>query len=95
MAQWRFMHPAEAGTPQPCLDLRLRRSSNHGGRKLWLLTLIDEFTRECLVIRVARRIDGGVIETMAERFIAAAYDRSRRFAVVPAITRKVRNAPVY
>jgi hypothetical protein len=32
------------------------------------MTLIDEFTRECLAIRVARRINSfGVIETMAER----------------------------
>jgi putative transposase len=39
----------------------------HDGRKLRLLTLIDEYTRECLAIRVARRIDSfGVIETMAD-----------------------------
>lgn len=31
------------------------------------MTLIDEFTRECLAIRVARRINGfGVLETMAD-----------------------------
>jgi hypothetical protein len=31
------------------------------------MTLIDEFTRECLAIRVARRINSfGVIETMAD-----------------------------
>ena len=37
------------------------------GRKLRLMTLIDEFTRECLAIRVARRINSfGVIETMAD-----------------------------
>jgi transposase InsO family protein len=31
------------------------------------MTLIDEFTRECLAIRVARRINSlGVLETMAE-----------------------------
>jgi IS30 family transposase len=39
----------------------------HDGRKLRLMTLIDEFTRECLAIRVARRINSfGVIETMAD-----------------------------
>jgi transposase InsO family protein len=39
----------------------------HDGRKVRLLTLIDEFTRECLAIRVARRINSfGVIETMAD-----------------------------
>jgi transposase InsO family protein len=31
------------------------------------MTLIDEFTRECLAIRVARRINGfGVLESMAD-----------------------------
>ena len=31
------------------------------------MTLIDESTRECLAIRVARRINGfGVLETMAD-----------------------------
>ena len=31
------------------------------------MTLIDEFTRECLAIRVARRINSlGVLETMAD-----------------------------
>jgi hypothetical protein len=34
------------------------------------MTLIDEFTRECLAIRVARRINGfGVIETMADAML--------------------------
>jgi putative transposase len=42
-------------------------AQTHDGRKLRLLTLIDEFTRECLAIRVARRINRfGVIETLAE-----------------------------
>ena len=40
---------------------------SHAGRKLRLITLIDEFTRECLAIRVARRINSfGVLETMAD-----------------------------
>ena len=34
------------------------------------MTLIDEFTRECLAIRVARRINSfGVIETMADAML--------------------------
>lgn len=31
-------------------------AETHDGRKLRLLTPIDEFTRECLTIRVARRL---------------------------------------
>jgi len=61
-----------------CLRLRPERRNHvwsydfveaqtHDGRKVRLMTLIDEFTRECLAIRVARRINSlGVLETMAE-----------------------------
>ena len=39
----------------------------HDGRSLRLLTLIDEYTRECLAIRVARRMASlEVIETLGE-----------------------------
>jgi transposase InsO family protein len=42
-------------------------AQTHDGRKLRLMALIDEFTRECLAIRVARRINSlAVIETMAD-----------------------------
>ena len=39
----------------------------HDGRTLRLLTLIDEYTRECLAIRVARRLGSQeVIDTLAD-----------------------------
>ena len=39
----------------------------HDGRTLRLLVLIDEYTRECLAIRVARRLGSNeVIETLAD-----------------------------
>ena len=39
----------------------------HDGRSLRLLTLIDEFTRECLAIKVSRRLGSQeVIETLAD-----------------------------
>ena len=42
-------------------------TQTHDGRKVRLMTLIDEFTRESLAIRVARRINSlGVLETMAD-----------------------------
>ena len=45
-------------------------AQTHDGRKVRLMTLIDEFTRQCLAIRVARRINGmGVIETMADAMV--------------------------
>jgi putative transposase len=42
-------------------------AQTHDGRRLRLMTLIDEYTRKCLAIRVARRINAiGVIETLAD-----------------------------
>ena len=42
----------------------------HDGRRIRLMTLIDEFTRKCLAIRVARRINAiGVIETLADAML--------------------------
>ena len=46
-------------------------AQTHDGRTVRLLTLIDEFTRECLAIRVARRINSfGVIETLADAMLS-------------------------
>ncbi len=43
------------------------QARTHDGRSLRLLTLIDEFTRECLALRVARRLNShDVIETLGE-----------------------------
>ena len=45
-------------------------TQTHDGRRLRLITLIDEFTRKCLAIRVARRINAiGVIETLADAML--------------------------
>ena len=61
-----------------CVRLRPERANHvwsydfvsamtHDGRSLRLLTLIDEYTRECLAIRVARRQGSQeVIETLAD-----------------------------
>ena len=41
------------------------------GRPLRMLTLLDEYTRECLAIQVARRLSSEeVLETLAELFLA-------------------------
>ena len=43
------------------------RTATHDGRSVRMLTLIDEHTRECLAIRVARRLGSrDVIDTIAE-----------------------------
>ena len=49
-------------------------AQTHDGRSVRLMTLIDEFTRECLAIRVARRINAfGVIETLADAMLFAGF----------------------
>ncbi len=41
------------------------------GRKIRLLNVVDEFTRECLAIRVARKLGSAdVIDVLADLFIA-------------------------
>ena len=56
------------------------RDRTHDGRKYRMLNTVDEFTRECLAIRVARRLKSvDVIELLAELFIlrgAPGYIRS-------------------
>jgi putative transposase len=45
-------------------------TQTHDGRSVRLITLIDEYTRECLAIRVARRINSfGVIEALSDVMI--------------------------
>lgn len=45
-------------------------TATHDGRRIRLMTLIDEFTRKCLAIRVARRMNAiGVIETLADAML--------------------------
>jgi putative transposase len=55
-------------------------AQTHDGRRIRLMTLIDEFTRKCLAVRVARRINAiGVIETLADAMLfegVPAYMRS-------------------
>ncbi len=54
------------------------------------MTLIDEFTRQCLAIRVARRINGlGVIEAMADAMIAHGVPEHIRSDNGPEMTAKI------
>ena len=65
-------------------------AQTHDGRKVRLMTLIDEFTRECLAIRVARRINGlGVLETMADAMLVRGIPEPIRSDNGPEMTAKV------
>src|SRR5438105_12643928 len=46
------------------------RSVTHNGRKFRMLNIIDEFTHECLAIRVSRRLKSiDVIDALSDLFI--------------------------
>ena len=65
-------------------------AQTHDGRKVRLLTLIDEYTRECLAIRVARRINSfGVIETMADVMLVRGVPEHIRSDNGPEMTAKI------
>lgn len=54
------------------------------------MTLIDEFTCECLAIRVARRIDSlGVLETMADVMLMSGVPEHIRSDNRPEMTAKI------
>ena len=49
----------------------------HDGRTIRMLTMIDEYTRECLAIRVARRLGSyEVIEALADVMLGEAFQRT-------------------
>ena len=65
-------------------------SQTHDGRKVRLMTLIDEFTRECLAIRVARRINSlGVIDTMADVMLSRGVPEHIRSDNGPEMTARI------
>ena len=65
-------------------------AQTHDGRKVRLMTLIDELTRECLAIRVARRINSlGVIETMADVMLVQGVPEHIRSDNGPEMTAKI------
>jgi len=65
-------------------------TQTHDGRKVRLMTLIDEFTRECLAIRVARRINSlGVLETMADVMLVRGIPEHIRSDNGPEMTAKI------
>ena len=65
-------------------------AQTHDGRKVRLMPLIDEFPRECLAIRVARRINSlGVLETMADVMLVRGVPEHIRSDNGPEMTAKI------
>ena len=71
MAQRWLVHPAQATAQESRLVLRLREHTRtHDGRTLKLLTVLDEYTRQCLAIKVGRRTRAhDVLEVRADLFV--------------------------
>ncbi len=62
----------------------------HDGRQFRMLTLIDEFSRECLAIEVARRQNGlSVIETLSDAMLTRAIPEHIRSDNGPEMTAKI------
>jgi putative transposase len=70
VAERRKLHPAAARTANHVWSYDFVQARTHEGRSLRLLTLIDEYTRECLAMRVARRLNSHhVIETLGDAML--------------------------
>lgn len=65
-------------------------AQTHDGRPIRMMTLIDEFTRECLAIQVARRQSGvTVIETLADAMLLRGIPQHIRSDNGPEMTAKI------
>ena len=70
MAQRWIMRPAPGSAPEPCLFECFVHCRTDDGRAFRTLNLIDEFTRECLAIRVKRKLNSvDVIDALTDQFI--------------------------
>src|ERR1700678_4223098 len=66
-----IVHPSAAGAPQPCLSFDFVADRTHDGKAFRMLCIIDEFSRESLAIRVARKLKAtDVIEALCELFVS-------------------------
>lgn len=84
-----------------CVSLRAERPNHvwsydfvatrtHGGKSVRLLTLIDEFTRESLAVRVARRLNSlDVIQTLADVMLIKGVPEHIRSDNGPEMTAKI------
>ena len=64
------MYPPPAQVPQSRLVLDFVEDRTHDGRKYRMLNVVDEFTHECLAIRVSRKLKGiDVIDVLSDLFM--------------------------
>jgi len=72
VAQRRLVHPsAAAGSPNHVWSYDFAADRTHDGKAFRMLCIIDEFSRESLAIRVARKLKAtDVIEALCELFVS-------------------------
>ena len=67
VARGWFVCAVATRASESCVELDFVKAMTHDGRALRVLVVIDEYTRECLALRVARRLGSlQVIETLAD-----------------------------
>ena len=90
VAERRLVRAAPAGAANHVWSYDFVSAQTHDGRTLRLLTLIDEYTRECLAIRVARRLSSqDVIETLADVMLVRGIPEHIRSDNGPEMTAKI------
>lgn len=71
MAERWVVHPAAPRVSRPRLGYDFVEGRTHDGRKFRILTIIDEASRECLALIVARQLrHEDVLAALADLFIA-------------------------
>ena len=61
------MRPASARTPNHVWSYDFVEDRTHNGRKFCILNIIDEFTRECLAVRIDRKLNSSdVIDVLSD-----------------------------
>ena len=70
MAERRIVHSSEAELAEPHVwAYDFVQGRTHDGRAFRMLTVIDEYTRECLAIEVGRHIrSGDVLHVLTDLF---------------------------
>ena len=87
LAERWIVYQAQTGKAEPRLGLRLCRTED--GRAVRLLTVIDEYTRECMAIQAARRIrSDDVMHTLTGLFTSNGVPEHTRSDNGPEFTAK-------
>lgn len=70
MAERRVLHSAAAGISNHVWSYDFVEDRTHNGRKFRMLNVIDEFTRECLAIRIDCKLNStAVIDVLSDLFV--------------------------